>query len=140
MIGHPGSGTTFLFSTSAICKVPTVRITSNTVSIPCRSKEWHLLEEERHEKKQVINSSFIIGLEANQGIFERELTSDKNISITVDDKDSKRLGLMQVHMKVARFGVRVKVWTFQHLTIQEYMAAVSICNNSWTNQCLISVT
>ena len=80
-----------------------------------------------------------IGLEANQGIFERELTSEKNISLTIDDKvyDSERLGLMQVHMKVVRFGVRVKVWTFQHLTIQEYMAALSICNNSWTNQCFI---
>ena len=69
-----------------------------------------------------------IGLEANQGIFERELTSEKNISLTIDDKvyDCERLGLMQVHMKVVRFGVRVKVWTFQHLTIQEYMAAVSM--------------
>ena len=80
-----------------------------------------------------------IALEANQGIFERELTSDKNISFTIEDKmyPSERLGLMQVQIKVVNFGTRVPVWTFQHLTIQEYMAAVSICNNSWTNRCFI---
>ena len=42
-----------------------------------------------------------------------------------------------VSAEVVSFGVRVKVWTFQHLTIQEYMAAVSICANSLTNQCFI---
>ena len=80
-----------------------------------------------------------IGKEANQGIFDRDLTSDKNIPLKIGDTklSSERLGLMQAHVKVGRFGNRMKVWTFQHLTIQEFMAAVSICANSWTNQCLI---
>ena len=80
-----------------------------------------------------------IGREANQGIFDRDLTSDKNIPLKIEDKfyPGERLGLMQSHIKVVSFGVRVKVWTFQHLTIQEFMAALSICNNSWTNQCFI---
>ena len=86
--------------------------------------------------KECINA---IGLEANQGIYERELTSDKSIPLKLEDKshDCERLGLMHAHIKVDNFGVRVKVWTFQHLTIQEYMAAVSICNNLWRNQCYI---
>ena len=82
----------------------------------------------KEQSKIVIMSNFhptirdcinTIALEANQGIFERELTSENNISITIDDKvyDSERLGLMQVHLKVVKFGVRVKVWTFQHLAI-----------------------
>ena len=80
-----------------------------------------------------------VALEANQGIFERVMTSDKNISFEIDGKiyPSERFGLMQVHLKVDKYGVRVKVWAFQHLTIQEYMAAVSISNNSWPNQCFI---
>ena len=80
-----------------------------------------------------------IGTEANQGIFERELTSDKHIPLKIGGKtyESERLGLMQAHMKVVSFGRRVKVWTFQHLTIQEFMAALSICDNSWPNQCYI---
>ena len=80
-----------------------------------------------------------IGLEANQGIFERELTSDRHIPLKLEGEslNSERLGLMQAHVKVTSFGVRVKVWTFQHLTIQEFMAAVSICDNAWRNQCYI---
>ena len=80
-----------------------------------------------------------IGLEANQGIFERELTSDKKISFTIGDKvyPSDRLGLMQCHLKELSLGIHVRVWTFQHLTIQEFMAALSICYNSWKNQCYI---
>ena len=86
--------------------------------------------------KKCINA---IGLEANQGIYERELTSDKSIPLKLDDKsyDCERLGLMHAHIKVDNFGVRVKVWMFQHFTIQEYMAAVSICSNFWRNQCYI---
>ena len=86
--------------------------------------------------KECINA---IGLEANQGIYERELTSDKSIPLKLEDKsyDCERLGLMHAHIKVDNFGVRVNVWTFQYLTIQEYMAAVSICNNLWRNQCYI---
>ena len=80
-----------------------------------------------------------IGKEANKGIFDRDLSSDKNILLKIGDTkvNSERLGLMQAHMKVGRYGHRVKVWTFQHLTIQEFMAAYSICANSWTIQCLI---
>ena len=44
---------------------------------------------------------------------------------------------MHAFIKVEDFGVHVKVWTFQHLTIPEYMAAVSICNNLWRKQCYI---
>ena len=84
-------------------------------------------------------SIYAIGLEANLGIFHRALTSEKYIPLVIENEvyRSERLGLMQAHVKVVSFGVRVKVWTFQHLTIQEYMAAVSICGNSWTNQCFI---
>ena len=80
-----------------------------------------------------------IGKEANKGIFDRDLNSDKSILLKIGDTkvNSERLGLMQAHMKMGRYGNRVKVWTFQHLTIQEFMAAYSICANSWTNQCFI---
>ena len=80
-----------------------------------------------------------IGKEANQGLFDRDLTSDKNIPLKIGDEIlcSERLGLMHAHIKVVGFGHRVKVWTFQHLTIQEFMTALSICANSWTKQCFI---
>ena len=72
-----------------------------------------------------INIRHYCRLKVNQGIYERKLTSDKSIPLKLDNKsyDCELLGLMHAHIKVDNFGVRVKVWTFQHLTIQEYMAA-----------------
>ena len=82
-----------------------------------------------------------IGKEAYEGIYHRELNCrEEDISIRVDASNYKteRLGLMQVQVRVSQLGQRVNVWTFAHLTLQEYMAAVSLSNKKWHQQCIIT--
>ena len=61
------------------------------------------------------------------------------MSIRVDSREYKteRLGLMQVQVKVLQLGRKVNVWTFAHLTLQEYNAAVYLSNKTWTMGCII---
>ena len=81
-----------------------------------------------------------IGEEAYEGIFHRELSCrEEDIAIRVDSSvyKTERLGLMQVQVKLLKLGHRVNVWTFAHLTLQEYMAAVCLSNRTWVMQCVM---
>ena len=81
-----------------------------------------------------------IGEEAYEGIFHRELSSrEEDVSIQIDESQylTERLGLMEVQVKELNLGQRVNVWTYAHLTLQEYMAAVYLSNKSWVEQCVI---
>ena len=81
-----------------------------------------------------------IGEEAYEGIFHRELSCrEEDIAIRVDSSEYKteRLGLMQVQVKLLKLGHRVNVWTFAHLTLQEYMSAVYLSNKTWVMQCVM---
>ena len=88
----------------------------------------------------VLECMSCIGEEAYEGIFHRELSCrEEDIAIRVDSTEYKteRLGLMQVQVKLLKLGHRVNVWTFAHLTLQEYMAAVYLSNKTWVVQCVM---
>ena len=90
--------------------------------------------------KSILECIGRIGAEAYEGIFHRELTSrEEDISIEIGETEyvTERLGLMQVQVKLLKLGQRVNVWTFAHLTLQEYMAAVHLDNRNWLEQCVI---
>ena len=81
-----------------------------------------------------------IGEEAYEGIFHRELSCrEEDITIRVDSSEyrTERLGLMQVQVKLSKLGQKFNVWTFAHLTLQEYMAAVYLSNRTWVMQCVM---
>ena len=40
-------------------------------------------------------------------------------------------------MRVLKLSHKVNVWTFAHLTLQEYMAAVYLSNKKWVVQCVM---
>ena len=78
--------------------------------------------------------------EAYEGIYHRELSSredDISIEIGANKYMTERLGLMQVYVKILKLRQRVNVWSFAHLTLQEYMAAVYLENKKWVQECII---
>ena len=80
-----------------------------------------------------------ISEEAYWGIFHREMASDKDIPITIDNTEyfPKRLGIMQTHYKEVKLGIKEKIWVFAHLTLQEFMAAMYLCEKKWAEVCLV---
>ena len=53
-------------------------------------------------------------------------------------KNSEWLGLANVHIKEKTPGVWIKVWSFSHLTMQEFVSALWLSNSKWFTICLIS--
>ena len=53
-------------------------------------------------------------------------------------QDSECLGLVQVHIKETTPGVKIEVWCFSHLTLQEFTAALYLFSIPWTELCLLT--
>ena len=78
-----------------------------------------------------------VGLIAFLGVANRDLTSEENVPLIMRQEEypSNCLGLAHEHYKKDDVGQIKKVWTFAHLTIQEFTAAHWLSNHTWTKQC-----
>ena len=78
-----------------------------------------------------------IGFIAFLGVANRDLMSEEKVPLTIgqDVYPSHCLGLAHEHYKKEAVGLIKKVWTFAHLTMQEFTAAHWLSNNTWTKQC-----
>ena len=78
-----------------------------------------------------------VGLIAFLGVANRDLTSEENVPLIMRQEEypSNCLGLAHEHYKKDDVGLIKKVWTFAHLTIQEFTAAHWLSNHTWTKQC-----
>ena len=67
----------------------------------------------------------------------RDLASEENVPLIIGQEEypSNCLGLAHEHYKKEAVGLIKKVWTFAHLTMQEFTAANWMSNNTWTEQC-----
>ena len=81
---------------------------------------------------------FTIGELAYLGIYSRELICTKDILLTVDkeEKSCQCLGLAEEHIRKDHLGRIMRVWSFAHLTIQEFIGAFWLFSCSWRDQCL----
>ena len=81
---------------------------------------------------------FRIGELAYLGIYKRELICTKDIPLKVDkvEKSCQCLGLAEEHIKKDQLGGITRVWTFVHLTMQEFVGAFWLYSCSWRDQCL----
>ena len=79
-----------------------------------------------------------IGFIAYLGVANRELASSENVPLYIgkEEYSSQCLGLAHEHYKYESVGIITKVWTFAHLTMQEFTATIWLTTTHWTNQCL----
>ena len=79
-----------------------------------------------------------IGYIAYQGVAFREMISDKKVLLRIGKvlKACECLGLVHEHVRVGKMGVFTKVWSFAHLTMQEFTGAIWLRSTSWRDQCL----
>ena len=86
----------------------------------------------------VLDCLFRIGEVAYMGVSFRELTSSKDILLKIGkvEKSCQCLGLAEEHIKRDNFGRIIRVWSFCHLTIQEFVGAAWLSLSSWGDQCL----
>ena len=78
-----------------------------------------------------------IGFIAFLGVANRDLMSEETVPLIMGKEEypSHCLGLAHEHYKQEAVGLIKKVWTFAHLTMQEFTAAHWLSNNTWTKQC-----
>ena len=78
-----------------------------------------------------------IGEIAYQGVAFRKLTSSSRMTLLVDKKlkECQCLGLVIEHLQKDSMGVVTKVWSFAHLTMQEFIGAFWLSKCSWGDQC-----
>ena len=79
-----------------------------------------------------------IGFIAFFGVANRDLASEENVPLYLGQEEyaSHCLGLAHEHYKKESVGLITKVWTFAHLTMQEFTASLWLSNTPWTEQCL----
>ena len=80
-----------------------------------------------------------IGFIAFLGVANRDLVSEENVPLIMGQEEypSSCLGLAYEHYRSTSVGLVTKVWTFAHLTMQEFTAAHWLSNTTWTEQCYI---
>ena len=86
----------------------------------------------------VLDCLFRIGELAYMGVSTRELISSEDILLRVEkeEKSCQCLGLAEEHLKKDELGGITRVWSYAHLTLQEFVGAVWLRMCSWGDQCL----
>ena len=85
----------------------------------------------------ILECLYRIAFIAFLGVANRDLTSEETVPLIIGEEEytGHCLGLAHEHYKRESVGLIKKVWTFPHLTMQEFTAALWLDSSPWTEQC-----
>ena len=87
--------------------------------------------------EDILDCLYRIGFIAFLGVDNRDLASEENVPLIMGQEEyaCQCLGLAHEHYRKESIGLMKKVWTFVHLTMQEFVSALWLEHTTWTKQC-----
>ena len=85
----------------------------------------------------ILDCLYRIGFIALVGVANRDLASEEKVTLVLEQEEytCQCLGLAHEHYRKESIGLLKTVWTFAHLTMQEFVSALYLEHTTWTEQC-----
>ena len=99
-------------------------------------KEFSRVSRFCYLHEDILDCLYEIGFIAFLGVANRDLASEENVSLIMGQEEyaCQCLGLAHEHYRKESIGLMKKVWTFVHLTMQEFVSALWLEHTTWTEQ------
>ena len=100
-------------------------------------KEFARVAQISYLHEDILDCVYKIGFIAFLGVSNRDLASEENVPLIMGQEEyaCQCLGLAHEHYRKESIGFMKKVWTFVHLTMQEFVSALWLEHTTWTEQC-----
>ena len=100
-------------------------------------KEFSRVAQIFYLHEDILDCLYKIGFIAFLGVANRDLASEENVPLIMGQEEyaCQCLGLAHEHYRKESIGLMKKVWTFVHLTMQEFISALWLEHTTWTEQC-----
>ena len=100
-------------------------------------KEFARVAQISYLHEDILDCLYKIGFIAFLGVANRDLASEENVPLIMGQEEyaCQCLGLAHEHYRKESIGLMKKVWTFVHLTMQEFVSALWLEHTTWTKQC-----
>ena len=100
-------------------------------------KEFARVAQISYLHEDIRDCLYKIGFIAFLGVANRDLASEENVPLIMGQEEyaCQCLGLAHEHYRKESIGLMKKVWTFVHLTMQEFVSALWLEHTTWTEQC-----
>ena len=100
-------------------------------------KEFSRVAQISYLHEDIRDCLYKIGFIAFLGVANRDLASEENVPLIMGQEEyaCQCLGLAHEHYRKESIGLMKKVWTFVHLTMQEFVSALWLEHTTWTEQC-----